>query len=212
MNTCPSCGAAVDTRDAHCRYCGAELYSETVPQQTAHRDERHAAGQSTQGPPTAASQQPPPRQQRTRPHETGTDRRTLLAGGGAVVALGVGAFLVLGDNTEDDTATQPDTEQVRDVPAAAFGFDFDAASQGGQLTITCQSTADEIWATNLYVRGTDLARTGQWNGSTNDDGTITAGDSWRIPVDSSAYEVRVVWEPADGGQPSVLDSSAGPDA
>ena len=117
-----------------------------------------------------------------------------------------------------------DSQEV--APTATFDFNYDA--DNSQLTIT-HTGGDNVRSDELYVRGTDVspAPSGSWNDNATsgtadryaDNSTelqnnpaVTSGDSWTIPVDTSEYVVRVVWESTDGSSSSELATDRGPDA
>jgi flagellin-like protein len=113
-------------------------------------------------------------------------------------------------------------DQNNPAPTASFDFDYDGDGSGsGNLTIT-HGNGDELSGSNIYVRGSGLAETGQWtslNGSPPDP--IAAGDSYTLQTSggggtgsntNSNYEVSVVWEDPDSDQTSTLDQDEGPDA
>jgi len=72
---------------------------------------------------------------------------------------------------------------------------FDTATTDGTLEIT-HVEGDPIPADELYVRGEGLGATGSWQelgGTTDDDGTVTAGDTLAVELDDE-YSISLVWD------------------
>jgi len=130
-----------------------------------------------------------------------------------VILAAVIASFVLG--LGDQTTTQPQ---------ASFGFDYESGSNAN-LTITHKS-GDSIKVTELFIRGEvgGTANTGTWESLGGDASTsigstsaVAAGDSVRLGGASSTavpsdYDVRVVYQPEEGGDSAQLASDTGPDA
>ncbi len=112
-------------------------------------------------------------------------------------------------------------------------FDFNYHSDASALNIT-HTGGDNIVASNVYVRGSNLGNSGNeaWIGngsaSTTIDGNdaVTSGDTYTINSISSGtinsntwsgtvssdYVVRVVWQSSTGSSSSELATDRGPDA
>ena len=114
-------------------------------------------------------------------------------------------------------------DQNNPAPTVSFDFEYDGTGSGnGDLTIVHEDGA-ELDGANIFVRGSGLAETGQWDGSSTLNGSppnpIQAGDSYQLQDSSgtgdqtsSDYVVRIVWEDPDSDQTSTLDTDEGPDA
>lgn len=104
-------------------------------------------------------------------------------------------------------------QQVRS-PQAVFDFEYDSA---GELTVTHQG-GDNVGASQLVIQGQGLGTTGTWSdlgGSASGDldaqPAVVAGDSVTVAAEPD-YEVRVIWQRADGSTSAVLASNRGPAA
>ncbi|MFC6974313.1 type IV pilin [Halomicroarcula sp. GCM10025709] len=141
-----------------------------------------------------------------------------------ILAAVIASFVLgLGDQTQNAT------------PQASFSFDYQANSNiasnlgtgnvsntDGNLTIT-HDGGDSIAADEVYVRGEfDSGASGNWGtngnwtnaaitsspGPTSD---IRAGNNAKVPV-GSAYDIRVIYEAAEGDSSATLGQDTGPDA
>ena len=113
-------------------------------------------------------------------------------------------------------------DTMNSQPQASFSFDYNKT--GTNVTIT-HDGGDSIAANELYVRGsgfgTDHATGGPnaINGSENwtEAGAYTAstdivaGNFVIVPAESN-YDIRVVYEPIEGGSSATLAQNTGPDA
>jgi flagellin-like protein len=116
-------------------------------------------------------------------------------------------------------------EQVSSTtPTASFTFDY--SDDNSCLTVT-HDGGDSIKKSELYVRGqldggsgcasqsTVLSSPGEWKGTANgevgSDDAVVAGDYGYVAA-GSAYEIRVVYEAAQGTSSATLGQSSGPDA
>lgn len=99
-------------------------------------------------------------------------------------------------------------------PQASFSFEYDT-SASDPLSIT-HDGGESIQANELYVRGdfdggSDSAATWNTYGGAAPSSEISAGMSVDLDV-GSAYDLRVVYEPAEGGNSATLAKDKGPDA
>jgi flagellin-like protein len=98
------------------------------------------------------------------------------------------------------------------APQASFSTDYEGPSTGtGDLSIT-HDGGDTIKATELYIRGSSVATSGDWN--TYADTAVSevkAGNSATISVDASDT-VRVVYQATEGDTSATLARWTGPDA
>ncbi|EMA30444.1 hypothetical protein [Halobiforma nitratireducens] len=88
----------------------------------------------------------------------------------------------------------PDDETVLRPNAR---FEIDRGDESQQVT---HVSGDEVQASTLYVRGDGLEQTGSWtdiggdaSGGTDDEPTVTAGDSVTVGVEDE-YSLAVVWD------------------
>ncbi len=113
------------------------------------------------------------------------------------------------------------SSQGSSLPQATFEFEYDQAA--GTVTIT-HNGGDNIPADQLLIRGqgfgaasgADMTSAGPWAGTTSggssSDPTVAAGDSVTVGVSGGDYELRVIWESAEGGQGATLAMDQGPEA
>lgn len=103
------------------------------------------------------------------------------------------------------------------VPQASFAFEYEETGDDrGLLTIT-HDGGDAIPSEELFVRGigfadvagADQTSAGPWGGTTS-DGAVAAGDAVVVGV-ASDYEIRLVWQSADGNGSAALVEDEGPD-
>ena len=109
------------------------------------------------------------------------------------------------------------------APQASFSFDYDEGDchDGCDTDEDCglsivHDGGDTIDATELYIRGpVNGAENDDWvnlpDSSYSSSDTISAGSGLTVDV-SSDDTVRVVWEPAEGGDSATLGKWDGPDA
>ncbi|EMA20921.1 MULTISPECIES: type IV pilin [Haloarcula] len=105
------------------------------------------------------------------------------------------------------------------APQASFSTDYDStggAGSSGEVDIT-HDGGDSIKGSNLYVRGSDLTTTGEWisdiGGATSGDNSkVVAGDRATVGVSSQSFELRVVFQSANGDSSATLASATGPSA
>ena len=130
------------------------------------------------------------------------------------------------------TAATPTPSGPR-APRASFSFDFDLtdeANSAGFLTIS-HTSGEAIDYETLSVRGngfTTPENTGEYDTSSETtivgdsavdwpaaaasaDGMVQAGNTISVGV-TTAYDVRVVWDPQDADTAGTLGEAAGPDA
>ena len=101
-------------------------------------------------------------------------------------------------------------DQNNPAPTVSFNFDYDGDND--DLTIIHED-GDELDGSNVFVRGDNLAQTGNWDTDLGGPTPIQAGDSYTLSgATGSDYVARIVWEDPDSDQTSTLDTDEGPDA
>lgn len=89
-------------------------------------------------------------------------------------------------------------------PQVLFDFEYESTGDGvGLLRITHEG-GDTVEASQLSIEGgpfasvseADQTSSGSWQGSSGDDGTVTAGHTVSVGVEDGA-EIRVVWQDED---------------
>ncbi|MFC7077880.1 type IV pilin [Haloarcula halophila] len=131
-----------------------------------------------------------------------------------ILAAVIASFVLgLGDQTQSAT------------PQASFSFDYDnsagADDDDGLLSVT-HDGGDTIQASELYIRGGPYDTSSTFGPSnvitSNGDWTtgaapteVSAGASVNVGVESD-YEIRVVYESAEGDSSATLGQDSGPDA
>ncbi|MBX0293847.1 type IV pilin [Haloarcula nitratireducens] len=125
-----------------------------------------------------------------------------------ILAAVIASFVLgLGDQAQQTT------------PQASFSFDYNSSGTQNVVSIT-HDGGDTISASELYVRGdvndtdTDnpqLNNDGSWAGTTTDS-NVAAGNTAEVRVKNSAYNIRVVYQSAEGDNSATLSQDSGPDA
>ncbi|MFC6973851.1 type IV pilin N-terminal domain-containing protein [Halomicroarcula sp. GCM10025709] len=134
-----------------------------------------------------------------------------------ILAAVIASFVLgLGDQTQSTT------------PQASFSFDYNEnETDRGQLTIT-HDGGDTITASELYLRGSGFTSSsdvvgdadfktsgGAWGNSSGaaygSNSDISAGQSVIASLNDD-YEVRVVYESAEGDSSATLGQDSGPEA
>ena len=149
-------------------------------------------------------------------------RRTYLSGltvvATALAGCGDSESGTSDDETPDESSPEDTPSESSDRPQPTVAFDFDYASDSGELTVS-HTNGDRVKAATLYLRG-DFdggASGGNWasdhggsaSGDIGGEPAVTAGDSATVEA-GSAYELSVVWE--IDGQSATLSTDEGPDA
>jgi flagellin-like protein len=130
-----------------------------------------------------------------------------------ILAAVIASFVLgLGDQTQSAT------------PQASFSFEYDegaiATSGQGNLSIT-HDGGDTIQASELYIRGGPYASpssTGAMTSNGEFEGNLTAGGSevsagnGVVVAVQNDYELRVVYEAAEGDSSATLGQDSGPEA
>jgi len=124
-----------------------------------------------------------------------------------ILAAVIASFVLgLGDQAQQTT------------PQASFAFDYSADVTDQYVTVT-HDGGDTIAASELYIRGNEIADngnsdqgTGQWSGDTTSDSEVVAGNSVDIGVNNDEYEMRVVYQSAEGDNSATLAQDSGPGA
>jgi len=107
-----------------------------------------------------------------------------------------------------------------EAPQISFGFEYEETGDGVGIAEITHEGGDSVSRSQLFVRGTgftdvegaDQTSAGQWAGTASgDDDAVVAGDAVSVGV-ASDYELRVVWESADGDTSATLVTHDGPDA
>jgi hypothetical protein len=106
------------------------------------------------------------------------------------------------------------------APQIDFEFEYEeTGDEEGILTIT-HTAGDTVPADQLFARGSgfadvsdaDQTAAGPWQGTASgDDDSVVAGDFVDVGV-TADYELRLVWEAADGESAATLAENQGPDA
>ena len=101
-------------------------------------------------------------------------------------------------------------DQNNPAPTTSFNFDYDGS--GTSLDITHED-GDQLTQTEMYLRGENLASTGQISSTFSISGSEwKAGESLTVGTSNDAWVARIVWEDPDSDQTSTLDDDEGPDA
>ncbi|MFC6975665.1 type IV pilin N-terminal domain-containing protein [Halomicroarcula sp. GCM10025709] len=131
-----------------------------------------------------------------------------------ILAAVIASFVLgLGDQTQSAT------------PQASFSFEYDESgisgtSGEGVLSVT-HDGGDTIPADELYIRGSDyttvssppsgtMSSNGQFAGNVSVS-EVSAGNGVEVAVQNS-YEIRVVYESAEGDSSATLGQDSGPEA
>ena len=97
------------------------------------------------------------------------------------------------------------------APQASFSTDYN----GGNYSVkVVHDGGDSISADELYIRGSELNKTGTWSGSiSGDNSKVVAGDRQIIGVETTeAFELSVVYQSANGDTSATLATASGPGA
>jgi flagellin-like protein len=107
------------------------------------------------------------------------------------------------------------------APQASFSFDYTEdstatnAGSTGVVTVT-HNGGDSIPQSELYARGSGIADSGGWStlpaSSSNGNNDVVAGNSADVGIDSSSYDLRIVYQSSEGDTSATLGQNEGPDA
>ncbi|WP_276257665.1 type IV pilin [Haloglomus litoreum] len=123
-----------------------------------------------------------------------------------VLAAVVGTFVLgLGSSVGSSGGS---SGSAREAPQVSFSFDYSADNQ---LVTIIHNGGDSVDASELQVVYESDGSTAVERWRDDDDGTVTAGDSFttRRPIDSGAT-LRVVWQNSDGSGGAVLGAFEAP--
>lgn len=131
-----------------------------------------------------------------------------------ILAAVIAAFVLgLGDtsNPAPQVSFDYDYDQ-NDSTSATQGFN-NTKSTAGQLKITV-STGDRVNSERITFEGEGLARSGRsWSNTINTSSTVLgAGTSTTIGINSTAFELDVVFTSEGGQDSSIISTRTGPDA
>jgi len=104
-------------------------------------------------------------------------------------------------------------DQNNPGPTVEFEIDYDG-SGGGPIDIT-HGEGDEIEESNLFIRGEELANTGNWQtqfSGEDDGGTVKAGHTATVSANNDQWVVNVAWDDPDSGTTKTLSKDRGPNA
>ncbi|MFC7139567.1 type IV pilin N-terminal domain-containing protein [Halosimplex aquaticum] len=119
------------------------------------------------------------------------------------------------------------------APTATIGMNYEQLGTNGGTEVGILTLSHDggqtLQASNLYVRGSGLASnkdvmgdgtttenaniasTGSWTQYYGSNSEVKSGQTLTVGVKSN-YDVKVVWESAEGDTSSTLNSQKGPDA
>jgi hypothetical protein len=134
------------------------------------------------------------------------DRRSLLR----LAALGTSStFLWFGGCMRSTETSDPDGKS----PSVRFVITYD---RGSRLLQIIHASGETVSATDVFVRGDGLERTGSWSAlsrktpdSTRAPTTVSSGDSLQMGADTD-FLLRIVWD--RGGESRIFVEESGPDA
>jgi FlaG/FlaF family flagellin (archaellin) len=123
-----------------------------------------------------------------------------------VLAAVVGTFVLgLGSSTSGSNSA---SGSARAAPQVAFSFEYSGDTQ--LVTIT-HDGGDSVEASELQVAYESDGSTAVERWQDDDDGTVTAGDSFTTsrPIDSGGT-LRIIWQSSDGSSGAVLGEFTAP--